>query len=163
MNIRLAGIVKESFVDGPGIRYTIFTQGCNHNCPGCHNPQTHAFDKGVLVDVNDVLEDILKVSDNNPLVHGVTFSGGEPLLQLTQVKYLCERIKTLTDYNIWLYTGYTIEQAKDLEGFKELLLFVDVIVDGPYIESLRDLELKFRGSSNQRILKIDKEYIDKMQ
>ena len=153
MNIRLAGIVKESFVDGPGIRYTIFTQGCEHNCPGCQNPQTHDRKKGVLVDVDDLFSDIMSTYENNPLITGITFSGGEPLLQIKPVLYLCQRIKVLLDNTIWIYTGYTLEKAMKLKYFDELLHFFDVLVDGPYIEELRDLELPFRGSSNQNIIK----------
>lgn len=162
MNIRIANIIKESFVDGPGIRYTIFTQGCKHNCPGCHNPQTHDTTKGVLVDVDNILEDIMNVAQCNPLVKGVTFTGGEPLLQLKPLLYLCQRIRVLTDYNIWIYTGYTFEKALKLKYFKELLPFINTIVDGPYIEAERDLELQFRGSRNQKIIKIDKKLLEEI-
>ena len=143
MQIRIAGIVQDSIVDGEGIRLTVFTQGCPHACPGCHNPETHDFNGGRMVDTAE----IAAMMDANPLLDGVTLSGGEPFCQ----PGACIEIAAaahLKGLNVWCYTGYTIEE---LEGHP-LLNEVDVLVDGRYMEEQRTLELPFRGSRNQRII-----------
>ena len=149
--IRIAGIEPESFVDGEGIRYVVFVQGCPHNCKGCHNPQTHSFEFGYNAEISSIIRQM----NENPLLSGLTISGGEPLCQIPQcielVKAVKEYDETLT---IWLYTGYTFEEAKKLDKFDELLPYLDVIVDGRYVEDLRDLTLEFRGSSNQRLIRL---------
>ena len=145
MKIRIAGIVPESYVDGEGIRFTIFMQGCLRNCRGCHNPETHALDGGKLLDTSEIIAEIKK----NPLLTGITLSGGEPLLQIAPALELARAAKNL-NLDVWLYTGYKFEEIPD--AARELLKFTDVVVDGEYVEELRDLELQFRGSKNQRII-----------
>lgn len=145
LEIRIAGIVPESYVDGEGIRFAIFMQGCFRNCRGCHNPETHALDGGKIFDTAEIIAEIKK----NPLLTGITLSGGEPLLQIAPALELAKTAKNL-GLDVWLYTGYKFEEIpKDAD---ELLKFVDVVVDGEYIEELRNLELAFRGSENQRII-----------
>lgn len=153
MTIQLAGISKESTVDGPGIRYVIFTQGCLHRCWGCHNPQTHEIFDGYQMDVDEILKQI----DSNPLLDGVTFSGGEPLLHLTQLLYLALKIKE-RGLNIILYTGFIWEKllTKRHILYLPLLENIDVVIDGKYVQELRSTELKFIGSSNQRIIDVQK-------
>lgn len=149
--IRLSGLAEESIVDGPGIRFTVFTQGCPHRCKGCHNPQTHDFSGGY----DSTIEEIYKKFVENPLLSGITFSGGEPFCQPEPLYYLGLKIKELKK-NIVVYTGYTLEQLEKLQEsnpfIASLLSITDILIDGPYVEELRDLELLFRGSSNQRIL-----------
>lgn len=149
MKIRIAGIVPESFVDGVGIRYAIFMQGCLRNCPGCHNPATHDLNGGKIFDTEEIISAIKK----NPLLTGITLSGGEPLLQITPAAELARAAKNL-GLNVWCYTGYKLEEIPSTA--EELLKNVDVLVDGAYIEELRDLELSFRGSKNQRIIDLKK-------
>ena len=145
MKIRVAGIVPESFVDGEGIRFTIFMQGCLRNCFGCHNPATHDLKGGEILDTAEIISAIKK----NPLLTGITLSGGEPLLQIEPAAELARAAKKL-NLNVWCYTGFKFEEiAPEAE---ELLQNVDVLVDGEYIDELRDLELNFRGSKNQRII-----------
>lgn len=150
MMLRIAGTVNDSIVDGPGIRFTIFTQGCPHNCKGCHNPQTHDFEGGTLVDTDELLEKI----KSNPLLDGVTFSGGEPFYQAHVLAELGSQIKQL-GLNIVTYTGYTFEhlyEHRSENGWGELLAVTDHLIDGPFILEQKDWEIKFRGSSNQRYI-----------
>ena len=150
MELRIAGTVNDSIVDGPGIRFSIFVQGCPHNCPGCHNPQTHDFSGGELIDTDVLLEKI----KGNPLLDGVTFSGGEPFCQADTLAALGKQIKAL-GLNVVTYTGYTFEQlyeSREKNGWGKLLEVTDILIDGPFIQALRDWEIKFRGSSNQRFL-----------
>ena len=149
MFIRIAGLVPESFVDGDGIRFAIFMQGCLRNCAGCHNPHTHDLDVGRLVDTQEIIDAVKK----NPLLNGITLTGGEPLLQIEPATELARAVKNF-GLNVWCYTGYTLE---NLPPEAEILLEnIDVLIDGEFIESLRDLELQFRGSSNQRIIDLNK-------
>ena len=150
--LRLAGIVEESIVDGPGLRYVLFTQGCPHRCKGCHNPQTHPLEGGVLTEVRHVLSQIAE----NPLLRGVTFSGGEPFLQPRALVAVAQGVHAL-GRDVVTFTGYTYEalRASDDPWTARLLEETDLLVDGPYIEALRDPELRFRGSSNQRELDRD--------
>lgn len=151
--IRIAGIEPESFVDGPGIRMTVFTQGCTHHCPGCQNPQTHDFNGGHFVDIDEILEMI----EENPLLDGVTFSGGDPMDQAAPLIPLAREIKE-RGKNLVIFTGYTYERLMELTNERpemfELLTFADILIDGPFILAKRSLELKFRGSSNQRIIDV---------
>ena len=150
MELRIAGTVNDSIVDGPGIRFTIFTQGCPHNCEGCHNPQTHDFSGGTLVDTDELLEKI----KGNPLLDGVTFSGGEPFCQAHVLAELGKEIKAL-GMDIITYTGYTFEKLyenREQNGWGELLSVTDYLIDGPFIIDKKDWEIKFRGSSNQRYI-----------
>ncbi len=149
--LRIAGTANDSIVDGPGIRFTIFTQGCPHNCAGCHNPQTHRFDGGTLVAIDSILEQIF----GNPLLDGVTFSGGEPFCQAEALYYMGLEIKK-HGLNIITYTGFTfeylIEHSDSKNFYKELLSVCDYIVDGRCEIDKKDYTLKFKGSSNQRII-----------
>ena len=151
MKIRLAGIVNDSIVDGTGIRMTVFVQGCEHNCKGCHNPQTHDLNGGYLADTDDILEKALK----NPLLEGLTFSGGEPFLQPLP---LCDLAKKAHEkgFNIFCYTGFLYEDILKDENKKALLEQVDYLIDGPFIEAQKSLLLNFRGSENQRIINVKK-------
>ena len=151
-SIKIAGTVNDSVVDGEGYRFTIFTQGCPHNCIGCHNPQTHDFDGGHVEDTDDILETVL----DNPLLQGVTFSGGEPFCQPEPLADLARKLHQ-HGLDVWSYTGYTIEQLlKGTPQQVELLKELDVLVDGPYQEWKRDISLSFRGSSNQRVIDVQK-------
>ena len=148
----LAGIVPESIVDGPGIRATVFCQGCPHHCPGCHNPETWEFGCGTQVPVEQVLE----IVRSNPLCRGVTFSGGEPFTQAAAFARLGRLLKE-AGYEVASYSGYTFEQL--LAGTKaqrELLETIDVLIDGPFLLDQKTLETPFRGSRNQRILDVKK-------
>ena len=151
--LRISGVIEESIVDGPGFRYVIFTQGCPHGCPGCHNPQTHDFNGGTLIDPLCLLPEI----DENPLLSGVTFSGGEPFVQPKALLPLAREIKK-RGLHLLIYSGYTYEQLSALartdQAIAELLRLCDTLIDGPYVEEERDLTLHFRGSSNQRILQL---------
>jgi anaerobic ribonucleoside-triphosphate reductase activating protein len=151
--IRLAAILPESLVNGPGIRRVLFAQGCPHNCKGCFSPHTHSYTQGALIDMDKIIEDIRK----NPLLRGVTFSGGDPWEQADKFAYIAEAVKDL-GLNVWCYTGYTfeyiLEHQHDRKGWSKLLQYVDVLVDGKFEENKKADELKFRGSSNQRIIDI---------
>lgn len=150
MEIRIAGTVNDSIVDGPGIRFTIFTQGCPHKCEGCHNPQTHDFEGGTPADTDELLEKIKA----NPLLDGVTFSGGEPFAQAMALAYLGKQIKEL-GMNVITYTGYTFEQLyanRDKNGWGELLAVTEYLIDGPFVLSEKSFDVKFRGSKNQRFI-----------
>ena len=149
MDIRIAGVVPESIVDGEGIRYAIFMQGCTRRCEGCQNPATHPLDGGKILDTSELINAIKK----NPLLSGITLTGGEPLLQIKPAIELAKSAKNL-GLNVWCYTGYKFEEIPP--AAQELLNFVDVLVDGEFILALRDLELNFRGSSNQRIIDLNK-------
>lgn len=153
MNIRLAGISDDSIVDGHGIRYTIFVQGCPHHCEGCHNPQTHNFNGGYLYTTEKLLENIEK----NPLLDGVTFSGGEPFCQATELAYLGKQIKKLDlGLDIITYTGFTFEylinHANETNGYLNLLKVSDMLVDGKFEIDKQSYDLVFRGSYNQRFI-----------
>ncbi|MCH5184983.1 MAG: anaerobic ribonucleoside-triphosphate reductase activating protein [Oscillospiraceae bacterium] len=155
MKIRLFGTQNDSIVDGPGIRYAVFVQGCIRKCKGCHNPGSHDMNGGYLTDTDEILEEIKK----NPLLDGVTFSGGEPFLQPLPLIKLAEDIKNLNrGLDIIVYTGYTIEEilsgADDKNRWSELMRCIDILVDGPFAEELRSVELTFKGSSNQRIINV---------
>ena len=150
--LTLAGLEEESIVDGPGLRFVVFTQGCPHHCKGCQNPQTHPFEGGKVHSIDD----LLKCYDENPLLDGMTFSGGEPFAQAESLAALAQGVHKRGG-NVVTYTGYTYETLHKgvLDGnsaWQNLLSETDFLIDGPYIEKLRDLDLLFRGSSNQRIL-----------
>ena len=148
--LRLAGIEPESIVDGRGIRYVVFVQGCPHNCPGCQNPQTHDFSGGYVA----VPDDLLAEMKENPMLRGVTFSGGEPFSQAEALTALAKRIKAETQLDLTVYTGWTYEQLLQSPNPAVLSLLnqADYLVDGLYVEAQRDLTLHFRGSSNQRVI-----------
>lgn len=150
MMLRIAGTANDSIVDGPGIRYTIFVQGCPHHCEGCHNPNTHSFSGGELIDSMELLEKI----KNNPILDGVTFSGGEPFCQAEALAELGRKIKKL-GLNIITYTGYEFEylyENREKNGWGKLLEVTDYLIDGKFISAEKSLEVRFRGSKNQRYL-----------
>ena len=151
MKLRVAGVVSDSITDGPGMRLTVFAQGCPHRCEGCHNPQSHSFDGGEDVDT----EELVAKAQKNPLCAGVTLSGGEPFSQAEAMADLARRVHA-TGKNVWVYTGYTLDQLlSELgghPGWEDLLREADVLVDGPFVLAQRSLNLLFRGSRNQRIL-----------
>lgn len=154
MKINIFGMAKESIVDGDGIRYAIFAQGCAHGCEGCHNPDSHSFDKNIEVGVDELLEDIKKRS----YLDGVTFSGGDPMFQAKAFNELAKRLKAETDLSIWCYTGYTFDEirSKQLPEYIELLSNIDVLIDGKFELANKNLSLLFRGSSNQRLIDVKK-------
>ena len=144
----LSGIVSDSIVDGPGIRTTIFSQGCPHHCPGCHNPETWDFGCGTTIPV----EDIVDIVRENPLCRGVTFSGGEPFAQAEGFAKLALLLKD-KGYEVASYSGFTFEELLEgSEDQKKLLGAIDVLIDGPFLQAEKSLEIAFRGSRNQRIL-----------
>lgn len=151
--LRIAGVVRESIVDGPGIRFVIFAQGCPHHCEGCHNESTHDFGGGYDCDLSRILAEV----DKNPLLSGVTFSGGEPFCQAQGFFELGVEIKN-RGLDILAYSGYTFEELTKLaeqdKYIGKLLDVIDSLVDGPFILEERDLTLEFRGSRNQRFLKM---------
>ena len=150
--LKLSGIVEDSIVDGPGIRVTIFCQGCPHHCPGCHNPETWDFSGGTAMEE----ERLVQIVRSNPLCRGVTFSGGEPFAQAAGFARLARLLKA-QGYEVASYSGYTFEQL--LLGTPEqraLLDTIDVLIDGPFVQTQKSLELAFRGSRNQRILDVPK-------
>lgn len=149
--LKINGIVPESIVDGPGFRYTVFVQGCPHHCPGCHNPQTHDFDGGHWVEIEDLMAEFAE----NPLLAGVTFSGGEPFCQPAPLCEMAEKVRAMGK-TVMVYSGYTLEQLLEMgktnSDILRLLRLSDTLVDGPYIAEQRDLTLQFRGSRNQRMI-----------
>ena len=151
----LSGIVGDSIVDGPGIRTTIFSQGCPHRCPGCHNPETWAFGCGTEMEE----ERIVEIVRSNPLCRGVTFSGGEPFAQASGFAKLAKLLKA-KGYEVASYSGYTFEQL--LSGSpeqRELLGSIDILIDGPFRMEEKSLEIAFRGSRNQRIIDVPKSLV----
>ncbi len=151
MNLRLAGIVNDSIVDGPGLRMTVFVQGCPHRCPGCHNPQTHDFAGGSEGETAEIIARMRK----NPLLDGLTLSGGEPFCQPGPCAELARAARSL-GLNVWSYSGYTFEEL--IEGGtpaqKALLDELDVLVDGRFELDKRSLDCRFRGSTNQRLIDV---------
>lgn len=151
--IRLSGIAYESLVNGPGMRRVYFSQGCKHNCLGCFNPDTHDFNGGEELDMDKLIEDTV----NNPILKGVTFSGGDPLEKAEEFSYMAKAFKK-SGLNIWCYTGYTFEEIIENMKFnrylKELMENIDVLVDGKFEINKKDEGLRFRGSSNQRIIDV---------
>ena len=150
--LNLSGIVEDSIVDGPGIRLTIFSQGCPHHCQGCHNPETWEF--GCGTDMEE--ETILRIARSNPLCRGVTFSGGEPFAQAGAFAKTAKLLKG-AGYEVASYSGYTFEQLQQgTPAQRELLETIDVLIDGPFLLAEKSLEVPFRGSRNQRIIDVPK-------
>ncbi len=149
MELRISGVIKQSIVDGNGLRFTIFTQGCPHYCKGCHNPQTHAINGGYITTTERVLE----VFKQNPLLAGIAFSGGEPMLQPQPLTEIAKAVIAMGKDCI-CYSGFTFEQilATNDPAKLELLANCKWLIDGKYIDEQRDLTLLFRGSKNQRII-----------
>jgi len=151
MKIRIAGTVNDSIVDGPGLRFSLFTQGCPHHCPGCHNPETHDPMGGHEADTEEIIAKMKK----NPLLSGLTLSGGDPMMQPAACAEIAKAAHE-SGLNVWTYTGYTWEklmEENDPERM-ELLRQTDVLVDGPFILAQRSLELDFCGSKNQRLIDV---------
>lgn len=157
MKIRISSPTTfDSIVDGPGLRMVVWTQGCIHNCKNCHNPQTHDLCGGFEVDTKDIIDNIKSLK----LQRGITLSGGEPFLQPEALEEIAKEAKS-NKLDIWSYTGFTFEQLlnkKNPSYFKNLNLLkqIDVLVDGKFMEDRKDISLKFRGSSNQRIIDVQK-------
>jgi anaerobic ribonucleoside-triphosphate reductase activating protein len=153
MKIKISQVINDSIVDGAGIRLAVFTQGCIHNCPACHNPQTHDINGGKETDTNK----IAAIMANNPLLDGVTLTGGDPFMQAKQCAEIAKDAHGL-GLNVWTYTGYTYQQLCDKNDpdFNALMDNTDVLIDGRFILEQRSLELKFRGSKNQRIIDMNK-------
>ena len=148
--IRIAGITRDSIVDGPGIRTTFYVQGCPHHCPGCHNPETWPFEGGSEM----FPADLFAMVKENPLCKGVTLSGGEPFAQAEALLPFAKMLKE-ANYELASFSGYTIEQLlTGTEAQRALLSEIDVLIDGPFLLKERSLELSFRGSRNQRILNV---------
>lgn len=150
--MRIIRILEGTSVDGPGLRTAIYFAGCKHRCPGCHNEHTWDFNAGSNMELDDVFE-LIKYNG-----FPVTFTGGDPIYQAEKIIPLARKIKEDLKLDIWCYTGYTLEELYELkdDAVNELLTMVDVLVDGPFVESLRDTTLPFRGSSNQRIINLHK-------
>lgn len=149
MKIRILDILEETMADGPGLRTSIYCAGCAHHCPGCHNPQSWDFNAGREATVDELLAVIKEDKFCN-----VTFSGGDPLYQVEAFTELARRIKEETGKNIWCYTGFTFEEILADSRLSMILPYIDTLVEGPFIQELRDPDLHFRGSSNQRIIHI---------
>lgn len=147
--LRVVRVIEGTSVDGPGLRTSIYFAGCAHRCPGCHNEPTWDFAAGDNFSVEQLME---KISYNG---FDVTFSGGDPIYQAEAVIPLAKAIKA-AGYNIWCYTGFTFEELLEepVPGTRGLLKYIDAVVDGPFVLALRDTELLFRGSSNQRVIDV---------
>ncbi|MCL2599157.1 MAG: anaerobic ribonucleoside-triphosphate reductase activating protein [Firmicutes bacterium] len=151
--MRVFGIERDSIVDGPGIRTVIFCQGCPWQCEGCHNPKSWDFEGGTEYTVEQLVEQVF----SNPLLSGVTLSGGEPFCQAGELAQLVQKVKA-RGLDVWCYSGYTFEQLVDLaskdKDTHQLLQQLDVLVDGPFLIAKKDLNLLFRGSQNQRLIDV---------
>lgn len=148
--LRVIDISEGTSVDGPGLRTSIYFSGCEHHCPGCHNPQSWDINAGKETSIDELLK-IIEYNDFN-----VTFSGGDPLFQVEEVTNLAVRIKAEFNKNIWCYTGFLWENIVNDARYRQLLETIDVLVDSPFLLPLRDISLRFRGSSNQRIIDVQK-------
>ena len=153
MRIRIAGVTNDSIVDGPGFRLAVFTQGCPHHCPGCHNPETHDSQGGHDADTAEIIAAMQK----NPLLAGVTLTGGEPMMQ-PQACLELARAAHAAGKNVWCYTGFTFETLLQEADPQRLALLreTDVLVDGPFLLAQRSLDVRFRGSRNQRLIDVQK-------
>lgn len=151
MKLQIAGIIDDSMVDGPGVRYTIFTQGCAHNCFQCHNPQTHDYNAGNAVDVGDIIADVARFE----YIKGVTFSGGEPMDQPEALAECASRLKN-KGYDILIFSGYTYEEIMTDPLRQKALKNADTLIDGRFDYHQKTQELRFRGSANQRIIDVPK-------
>lgn len=149
MKISILNIVEDTTVDGPGLRTAVYCAGCVNQCPGCHNPESWDIRKGKEVETEVILQQILSDEFAN-----VTFTGGDPMYQAKEFSELARLIKQNSHKTIWCYTGYLFENLLDSSDTAELLSWIDVLVDGRFIESLKDEDLLFRGSSNQRLIDV---------
>jgi anaerobic ribonucleoside-triphosphate reductase activating protein len=158
MKIKVAGIQYETMIDGPGFRTTIYSQGCQHHCPGCHNPQTWDFNGGKEYTVDELFNIIIGEEFSD-----VTFSGGDPMFQVEAFTELAQKVKNKTNKTIWCYSGYTYEEIKKSPKMSVILSYIDVLVDGRFMIEKRNTDLKFRGSENQRIVYLKNGEIDKIE
>ena len=150
MAVNIADVESESIVDGPGFRFAVYTQGCPHGCPGCHNPQTHAFEEKRLLEA----EELMSMVERSPFNSGVTLSGGEPFCQAAELLPFARMVKE-RGMSLWAYSGYTFEQltgGSAPDGAAELLALCDVLVDGPFLQDQKSYDLKWKGSANQRVI-----------
>ncbi len=145
MKVSILDIIRGTTVDGPGFRTSIYFAGCRHECPGCHNPQSWDFNGGRETDIDDIMKIVIEEDFD------VTLTGGDPMYQPEIVKELSRRVKE-AGHSVWVYTGFTWEEIQNDRRLMDALEYVEAIVDGPFIMSLRDTDLKFRGSSNQKIV-----------
>ncbi|MGL4656502.1 MAG: anaerobic ribonucleoside-triphosphate reductase activating protein [Sarcina sp.] len=155
--VLLSGLLHESLVNGPGIRRVLFAQICKHNCKNCFNPETHSEEGGEWKEIDPIVQDII----DNPILSGVTFSGGDPWEQADKFAYIANKVKEERkddDFDVWCYTGYTYEyilkNKDERNGWRELLNSIDVLVDGRFEDDKKEPGLRFRGSSNQRIIDV---------
>ena len=148
--LRVLHVVEGTSVDGPGLRTSIYLAGCLHHCPGCHNPESWNMNGGE----ERTLDELMEIITYNEAP--VTFSGGDPLVQAEPLAHLVERIKRETGYNVWCYTGYTWEQVKQQPQLMKVVKQLDVLVDSPFLMAERDTKLRFRGSSNQRLIDVQR-------
>ena len=157
--VRLAGIAYETLVNGPGLRRVFFSQGCIHNCKGCFNKETHSFTDGEEMD----MDELIKAVQENPMLEGITFSGGDPWEQADKFAYMAKKFKDL-GLNIWSYTGstyeYILENLDKRPGWREFINNIDVLVDGKFEEDKKDENLVYRGSANQRIIDVKQSLIN---
>ena len=151
-SLKLLRTFKETIVDGVGLRYSIYFSGCSHACPGCHNEYSWNPNNGIELTYK-ILNEIANEINQNELLDGITISGGDPLFNPKDMLKVLKFLKKKTKKNIWMYTGYTLEEIKKDDLRKKCLKYVDVLVDGRFIKELYDPNIKFRGSSNQRIIK----------
>ena len=147
--ISVIKIMEDTTVDGPGFRTTVYAAGCPNACPGCHNPQSWDIRSGRMMTTEDIMQ-VIRADE----FADVTFSGGDPMFQPEGFAELARAVKRETGKNIWCYTGYTFEALRRNRSQAELLQYIDVLVDGPYVEAQRDTDLRFRGSRNQRLVDV---------
>lgn len=152
-SLRLFGTATDSIVDGVGLRYAVFVQGCTHRCPGCHNPESQPSEGGYIASIDELVREI----EGNKLIGGATLSGGEPFEQCDACVALARKLKG-HGLNLWVYSGYLYEDliaGKPDAHAPDLLALCDVLVDGPFVEALHSYDLKWRGSSNQRVIDLN--------
>lgn len=147
-----APLEHDNIVNGDGLRVVLWTQGCPNHCPGCQNPETWDYDSGVLVKIDDLKKELVKFRGQA----GITFCGGEPLVQPKACKEIADYVRNELGWNVWSFSGFTYEVIKEYGGAPwEFVKSLDALIDGPFILSQRDLSLRFRGSKNQRLLRLE--------